>query len=294
MSRSCVCDGNNENCRFCCGTGVLPDLDRLWSVRRRPIGKLARPPVNLIPCPKGCGASLKPSNLSRHLTKAHPAAPVVPPKPESPTQSHIAPNDIWHKCETCSVCEANVRTDRMEKHMAKAHKRTLATHQQPTPASSNEPSSTTGGSLALRCPFCGMTLNVDRVRKHITRAHRNTLSYQLMEEAIRKLNIAHENAQASPHEITPELIRHRAEAKETTNVVSSSTGSSATENSLPMTICLKCKARVRKDRLERHIRRAHSGRKKSKKRKKRRKKKSDARPYLRIVSGGLPGLGKRR
>jgi len=25
MSRSCVCDGNNENCRYCGGTGMLPD-----------------------------------------------------------------------------------------------------------------------------------------------------------------------------------------------------------------------------------------------------------------------------
>jgi hypothetical protein len=163
MSRSCVCGGSNENCRFCGGLGTVPDhlgnaladsLQRVASAQR-PAGtsrvrarlvshrirpsqaasrtkKAARlrttrtphhPPANLIPCPEVCGAFLNPRNVSRHLQKVHAATFVAQQKTESASPIQTSSKTTQLKYQTCSICNATVRTDRIEKHMAKAHRR---------------------------------------------------------------------------------------------------------------------------------------------------------------------------
>jgi len=117
MSRSCVCGGANENCRFCNGSGVLPDLlgsalvnsvqrvaserlgvrtarvqARLISHRGR--RRVASSPVNLIRCPEGCGAFLNPHNVARHLSKMHGHPSVVPQKPEGSELPKKSPNGV--------------------------------------------------------------------------------------------------------------------------------------------------------------------------------------------------------
>lgn len=107
MSRSCVCDGGTENCRFCNGSGTINDrlADALVSHAQRsgvlhpsggalPVGKTKslsktrfvgqrRPAVkkiaapklqrqNLVPCSVlGCTSLLNPRNVSKHLKKVH-------------------------------------------------------------------------------------------------------------------------------------------------------------------------------------------------------------------------------
>lgn len=117
MSRSCICGGANENCRFCNGSGVLPDLlgsalvnsvqrvasERLGvgtsRVRTRLISQRGRrrgasSPVNLIRCPEGCGAFLNPHKVARHLSKMHGHPSVVPQKTEGSELSKESPNGV--------------------------------------------------------------------------------------------------------------------------------------------------------------------------------------------------------
>lgn len=83
MSRSCVCGGNNENCRFCYGSGVLPhNLGSSSKKSRQQVatkqtrvgaGKVRQQPERLsmptrIQCPKGCGRWLK---LNMHKLQGH-------------------------------------------------------------------------------------------------------------------------------------------------------------------------------------------------------------------------------
>src|SRR5438067_975104 len=77
MSRSCVCGGENENCRYCGGSGIIGDrlgsaLDdtlRRATIENSPTADIkaehARwpswsqisvpPPIRWAKCPKGCG-----------------------------------------------------------------------------------------------------------------------------------------------------------------------------------------------------------------------------------------------
>src|SRR3954468_5275746 len=97
MSRSCVCGGRNENCRYCGGRGSLPDNlasaleSRLQRRAFEEASRSKRPRQTLVshrilvpsktptapdsrilvPCPEGCGASINPRNLNRHLRKVH-------------------------------------------------------------------------------------------------------------------------------------------------------------------------------------------------------------------------------
>jgi hypothetical protein len=237
MSRSCVCGGSNENCRYCGGTGMLPDrlgaaLDetlhrvadaqlntgsgkvrqKLVSHRlkgkpvtprapdQRRIKRISvRPPANLVPCPQGCGAMVSARKLARHLRKIHHLAPDASPNVHNLATTAPVQNSSVVRYEACGICNSKVRADRIQRHMLKVHK--------------------------------------------------------------------------------------------TANPVVPNSTVKVADPSLAVATCPKCKAKLRADRLESHIRWAHRGRKKRKRRKK--GKANDPRPP-RIVSGGLPGLGKRR
>lgn len=88
MSHSCICNGENENCRYCHGSGIMDDRLRPafddYSVRRRAIEEskakasprpwwwnpsytsVLLPPE--IKCPKGCGRWVEVQEAHSHLT----------------------------------------------------------------------------------------------------------------------------------------------------------------------------------------------------------------------------------
>lgn len=117
MSRSCVCGGANENCRFCNGSGVLPDLlgsalvnsvqrvaserlgvgtsrVRAGLVSHRGRRRGTSSPINLIRCPEGCGAFLNPRKVARHLSKMHGHPSAVPQKPEGSELPKESPKGV--------------------------------------------------------------------------------------------------------------------------------------------------------------------------------------------------------
>jgi hypothetical protein len=324
MVHSCVCGGSNENCRFCNGSGILPDrlgaalgvtIQRVAlkntptddikasSKRRSPAVSInPSPVVRWIKCPKGCGRWVNPSEINRHFKKAH--AISSGGSEQTVSQSPTIPNTLKPEriYKVCPICKATVKVDRFERHMFKAHKRSLGcatspqiqaagpiANRQPPVVLPSRPVSMTARKHGPPCPFCGTKLSLDRIRKHINKAHSRTLSYQQIEEAIEKLKLA--CRQAPGFTQVQEETLDTVKLQETTKAVALNARSVVPAEPLPTTICPKCKAKVRVDRFDRHIRRGHSGRKRRKKGKK--KKSSDWKP-LRFVSGGLPGLGKRR
>jgi hypothetical protein len=222
MSRSCVCGGSNENCRFCGGLGTIPDtlataligrLQRLES-EQRPVGspkvrrKLvshrlrpkpmtsrakaalrreripARPAANLVPCPKGCGASLNPRNVSRHLNKVHIIVSAALQQTPNLTPTRPTPTKVASKYGLCPACKASVRVDRIERHMAKVHKKLALrpqianvhsvapiTYQQAVKPAQKPPTPKQAEREYKFCPICKARIRDTRIRKHMTKAH---------------------------------------------------------------------------------------------------------------------------
>ncbi len=117
MSRSCVCGGSNDNCRYCGGSGTIRDrlADAISShAKRTDLGKLAQsapsrpkqPFINTpqVNCPVGgCSAVLYPHRLVKHLRKSH--GPIT--------------IELIH----CPVtgCNAKLRAQELERHIRRGH-----------------------------------------------------------------------------------------------------------------------------------------------------------------------------
>lgn len=141
MSRACVCGGSNENCRFCAGLGTIPDTlaTALISHVGRPESEYISPgaapprpkwmgrrtPGFQIPCPEACGALLNPRKVGRHLERIHGIGPASSQQFENPTQTHLTPNVTGRTYESCPKCGVKVRADRVNKHITKAHQNDL-------------------------------------------------------------------------------------------------------------------------------------------------------------------------
>lgn len=155
MSRPCVCGGSNENCRYCNGRGEIPDrlatalvshtylpgktrgrrksktqrkmevdvevrklegrLERLRAPVAAPARTLTSLPSRLVPCPKGCGAQMRPKKVDRHIQVVHAVIP------DGERVKAGAPNLSKTACGFCSVCKVRVRSDRLNRHMSKVH-----------------------------------------------------------------------------------------------------------------------------------------------------------------------------
>lgn len=146
MSRSCVCGGSNENCRYCGGLGTIPDtlasallahVGRpesenipAGSPQPKPKWMSLRSFAKPIPCPEGCGAILnsftlkrhlkKRHSVTRHITKAHSGGLAAPQQANVTRQGPVL-NATEPRFETCPVCQIQLRAGRLAKHMDKAH-----------------------------------------------------------------------------------------------------------------------------------------------------------------------------
>lgn len=191
MSRSCVCAGSNENCRFCGGTGTLPDLlgdalaDSLQrlvlepgargtsKVRGRLVSHRVRArrsssQINLIRCPEGCGAFLNPRKVARHLSKVHGRPSTPPQKQEDPIPVIGVPSKRLDspaavnrpKSASAPKVRANVRpvTENIEtaaRQLAKLRR---------------------ARSSFEVCPVCKARLKATRLEKHLRKVHRKRVS----------------------------------------------------------------------------------------------------------------------
>lgn len=159
MSRSCVCGGSNENCRYCDGLGTIKDDlasalvthaqrtdlgkdEKAYRVSndigggsrsRRHVGK-PRGEQELVPCQiLGCLAKLRPDNVEMHLKKAH-SIPHLAPFPQ-PAMEKVPQVQFQGRTRgalelvPCPIsgCNARLKPTRVEGHMKKVHLRPILT-----------------------------------------------------------------------------------------------------------------------------------------------------------------------
>jgi hypothetical protein len=111
MSR-CVCDGANENCRYCGGPGMIADRlgaaldDRLSRValensrteyikvpperRSSTSSTTLPPPIRWIKCPQGCGSRVNPKKMKRHILRFHTGASGLSGQPRTAVRRNQA------------------------------------------------------------------------------------------------------------------------------------------------------------------------------------------------------------
>jgi hypothetical protein len=146
MSRSCVCGGNNDNCRYCNGLGTIPDrlasaliehAQRTDAVRAatesfRVGGRslaTQRPQPGLVPCSvQGCSAKLNPRRLQKHIKKVHDKPRLLPSQAPAKSKAHqvnrqAQPNSA-PQLIPCPVsgCSAKVKPSRVDLHLVRAHR----------------------------------------------------------------------------------------------------------------------------------------------------------------------------
>jgi hypothetical protein len=167
MSRSCSCDGTNENCMFCFGSGTIhgsrevpSKVSSLPGPQRR-LGKTrSRVSVtNHVRCVI-CGVPLK--RVNRHMQKVHGQQPITKPsvsvseQPElvqgktvnAPTQDRapISPPGLPtpQNLVKCQICRVAVPRERLREHLSEKHNLTL-------------------------CPICGVPIG--KSSRHIREVH---------------------------------------------------------------------------------------------------------------------------
>jgi hypothetical protein len=136
MSRSCVCGGSNENCRYCNGLGTINDglADALTAHAthgylpkggRRVTPRRARQP--LVPCPvPGCPVRLNKRSVPDHYKKAHSKpSPMLPATPKNAVLKRESPAESVQQLIPCPVigCTAKLNPTRVERHLRRVHHR---------------------------------------------------------------------------------------------------------------------------------------------------------------------------
>lgn len=318
MSRSCVCGGSNENCRFCSGSGTIPDglasalvthIGRPDSEYMVPGGSqqgkkrtTVRAPRNLIPCPKGCGAMVSSLRLERHVKKIHGVVPATPTQDEGPHQIHSVQNDIEKPVAampTVTRTLENVPTGiagfvkklRDAKASVEGLTRSLIStvHNGPNPMQSHAGSKKSSQTFEV-CAVCKAKVRATRIGMHMAKVHKQRPA---LPSASAKVKVSSKYPASRISVIHPDPSYVPKASSDTSSAVSSvrvnapATTTGRKVESLLET-CPVCKASVRPDRMSRHFLKAHSGRKK----RKGKKSHGSHEPYF--VSGGLPSLGKRR
>jgi hypothetical protein len=186
MSHSCVCGGENENCRYCGGSGIIADvlgsaLDE--TVRRLAIENSPTEDIKASPRPWWF-----PSNISAYVAAPQTTleaacfftAPRTPPSNPKPEEVNF---------ESCPLCGAKLKAGRIQRHMSKAHRTTTsnplfgelvrkAERDRRSGAGTIpvHPDAQASRSERTLCPVCNATVNVSRLKKHMARVHNGRLT----------------------------------------------------------------------------------------------------------------------
>jgi hypothetical protein len=167
MSRSCVCGGSNENCRYCSGRGEIPDRlanaltahSRLPESRKVHVGSTRQ---------LGKWMTVKDSKLSKLGTRIAKlnwvratifgkrlasSAPATP----SASQSVLCPRG----------CGARINRQDVDRHVQQVHA--------PAPIKQREPRTAPSGSSPVEyefCSACKVRVKASRMKRHLRKVHK--------------------------------------------------------------------------------------------------------------------------
>ncbi len=209
MSHSCVCGGENENCRYCGGSGIvaerlgaaLDDTLRRVTIENSPTEDIKAahkrwpsrsqisvpPPIRWAKCPKGCGRWVNIQKVERHVKNCA-GVRITPPQKKSPTPlANPKPEEI--SFESCPLCGAKLKASRIQRHMSKAHGTSTSNplFGEFVRRGSVARPSTTGTAPVHQnaspprrertvCPVCQVTVNVGRLGKHMAKVHKRRVA----------------------------------------------------------------------------------------------------------------------
>ena len=211
MSRSCVCGGENENCRYCGGSGIIGDtlgsaLDdtlRRATIENSPTADIKAeherwpswsqisvpPPIRWAKCPKGCGRWINVEKVERHLRNCT-GVRVTHPQHHAPAhQKNSKREEI--SFDSCPVCGAKLKAGRIQRHMSKAHgtttsnplfaefvRRANVARRSTTETAPVHQNPSPPQRERTLCPICKAMVNVTRLNKHMAKVHNRRLTPQ--------------------------------------------------------------------------------------------------------------------
>jgi hypothetical protein len=168
MSHSCVCGGENENCRYCGGSGIvaerlgaaLDDTLRRVTIENSPTEDIKAehnrwpswsqisvpPPIRWAKCPKGCGRWVNIQKVERHVKNCA-GVRISPPQKKSPIPLANP------KPEGISFARPSTTG-------------TSSVHQNAAPSRRQR----------TVCPVCQVTVNVNRLGKHMAKVHKRRVA----------------------------------------------------------------------------------------------------------------------
>ena len=170
MSRSCVCGGSNENCRYCGGRGEIPDRlanaltvhSHLPESQKVHVGGTER---------VAAWGAMKPTfrrKLGTLLARfLKPSATAVRKPPPSPVSSSVdSPDHLWVLCP--KGCGSHLRPDEVHRHLEQAH--VFVPVKKQRRAKTALPS---GSRLVYNiCPVCKVKVRGDRLNRHLSKVHK--------------------------------------------------------------------------------------------------------------------------
>jgi hypothetical protein len=181
----------------------------------------SRPGDYLIHCPL-CLRQIKKRNLRKHITSVHENATIL----KRPQRTLLTGVKGIHNSEQslaeCPKCEISVKKKNLKKHLRKVHKAEALIENNPKETQTLTGKQNKKGQMA--CTECGVELPNKRMKGHLWRFHR--------------ISQGKENKAATK---AAEKVHYK----------------STPASNQPMITCPKCHVSVRKDRLARHLKKAH-------------------------------------
>jgi hypothetical protein len=170
MSRSCVCGGGNENCRYCSGRGEIPDrLANALSIhshqpesRKVHVGGTER---------VAAWGAMRPTfrrKLGTLLARfLKPSATTVRKSPPSPAPLVDLPDHKWVLCP--KGCGSRLRPDEVHRHLEEAHVFVPPRKRQRRVKAALP----IGSRLVFNiCPVCKVRVRGDRLNRHLRKVHK--------------------------------------------------------------------------------------------------------------------------
>ena len=163
--RECRCQGNNVNCMYCYGTGLLkPSVPSGKNTNKKRKGVIATSDAAMLPL-FSASSTTKPTNVENKSKKAS-----VESKPKKSKPLLLKSKTVMVKC---SVCRVLVSEHNYERHLKKAHSSPVKRKTDDDCKNTKHASKTKKiRNGFVRCVHCNLLILKARLADHLERIHR--------------------------------------------------------------------------------------------------------------------------